>query len=154
MEQVYSAVLAAQKAAIAALVPDTPLSAVYEAAVAVLHEKAPEDVVSKLGKNIGFAMGLELREAKLQIAAGNHVKVQAGQVFNVSVGLSGLENPGSESARDQCVALPISLVFGWLWVLLCGTEGRVPPEMWTRDDVLCVIARRCHPLPAVWQQCS
>jgi nucleosome binding factor SPN SPT16 subunit len=120
MERVYGAVSAAQKAAIMALVPNTPLSAVYEAAVAALRENVPDDVVSTLGKNVGFAMGLELREAKLQIAAGNDVKVLPGMVFNVSVGLSGLENPGAESPKDQCVAAPrcttlLFVVFGGLW---------------------------------------
>jgi Xaa-Pro aminopeptidase len=66
MEKVYSAVLAAEQAAIAALVPGTPLRSVYAAAQAALAGSAPE-LADKLGKNVGFAMHLELRESKLQV---------------------------------------------------------------------------------------
>ena len=105
MEKVYTAVLAAQKAAIAALVADAPLSAAYAAAHDALKATVGDDVLAKLGKSVGFAMGLELREAKLQLtAAAADVALQAGMVFNVSVGLAGLENAAAASSKGKCAA--------------------------------------------------
>lgn len=121
MEQVYGAVLAAQKAAIAALVPGAPLSAAHAAAHAALKAAVGEDVLAKLGKSVGFAMGLELREAKLQLTASADVAVQAGMVFNVSVGLSDLDNAASESSRGKCVSF------------LCShNHSHAPHSTWTR----------------------
>ena len=102
MEETYNAVLAAQKAAIAALVPGAPLSAAFTAATETLRSKLGEDVAAKLGKSVGFAMGLELREAKLQLTGANEVAAQPQMVFNVSVGLSGLENPAADSSKGKC----------------------------------------------------
>jgi Xaa-Pro aminopeptidase len=103
MEELYAAVLAAQKAAIAALLPGKPLSSVYNAAVDTLKTKLQEDVVAKLGKSIGFAMGLELREAKLQLVATNNIRLEPLMIFNVSIGLSGLEIASAESTASKCV---------------------------------------------------
>ena len=71
MEDVYAAVLAAQEAALGALKDGADLAAPYDAAKAALEsaEGLSDDtraaLVSKLGKNVGTAIGLELREPSL-----------------------------------------------------------------------------------------
>jgi nucleosome binding factor SPN SPT16 subunit len=103
MEKLYAAVLAAQEAAIAALLPGKPLSSVYRAAVGALKAQVSDDLAAKLGKSIGFAMGLQLRESKLQLTASSDIQLEPLMIFNVSVGLSGLENAAAESAKSKCV---------------------------------------------------
>ena len=44
----------------------------------------------RLTKTVGFATGLEFRESSLVLNTKNQRTVQAGMVFNVSVGFSGL----------------------------------------------------------------
>lgn len=100
----YTAVLAAQHAAVAALVPGAPLSASHAAAAAVLQEQLPADVAARLGKVVGFATGIELRESKLQLSASNDTVVQAGMLFNVSVGLAGLTRDNAPTPKDRCEA--------------------------------------------------
>jgi Metallopeptidase family M24 len=110
MEKVYAALHKAQQAAIAALHPGARLSAAYDAAKSTLADAGGDDLAAKLGKNVGFATHLELREAKLQLAPGSEAEVKEGMVFNVSVGVAGLENAAAESSKDKCAqpALPRS----------------------------------------------
>lgn len=112
MEKVYAAVLVAQKAAAAVLVPGTKLSAAYDAAATTLREQAPQGLADKLGKNVGFAMHLELQESKLKLSGGCELECRQGMVFNVSVGLADLQNDDAKDPRDKCALL---LMYGLLW---------------------------------------
>ena len=103
MEKVYAAVLAAEQAAIAALVPGAHLRDAYAAALAALTSAAPE-LADKLGKNVGFAMHLELRETKLQLAPSNEAVAREGMVFNVTVGIAKLENEAAATSKDKCAS--------------------------------------------------
>ena len=107
MESIYNAVVAAQAAAIAALKPGQPLSAAHAACVATLKSKGHGNLVGQLSKTVGFGMGLELREGKLQLAAGNDVRVQPGMMFNVSVGLDKLENPDAKKSKDKVYSIQV-----------------------------------------------
>jgi len=104
MEAIYAALLDAQAAVIAALTPGAPLSAAHAAAVAALVARGHADLVPKLTRSVGFGMGLELREGKLQLVPGNEARVAPGMVFNVSVGLDKLDNPGAKRSKDQCAS--------------------------------------------------
>ncbi|GAB0494570.1 hypothetical protein MMPV_005864 [Pyropia vietnamensis] len=87
----YETLLAAQEAVLAALAPGKMLKDAYAAAVAVLAKEGRE-LEAKLGKNVGFGMGVEFRESALLLNARNEHVVRSGMVFNVSVGLSGLKD--------------------------------------------------------------
>jgi nucleosome binding factor SPN SPT16 subunit len=80
MEQVYAAALLAQEAAIAALVDGAELTAPFEAAKAALISADPggagEELAAKLGKSIGTAIGLELREPSLTLGSKSKGAVQ------------------------------------------------------------------------------
>lgn len=107
MEKVYTAVLAAQKAAMAALSPDKPLSAVHGAAVEALQAAGMPELVPKLQKNVGFGIGLELMERRLQLSASNEVHPLVGMVFNVSVGVQDIANKDATEARDKTYAVQV-----------------------------------------------
>lgn len=87
----YETLLAAQEAVLAALTPGKMLKDAYAAAVGVLAKEGRE-LEARLGKNVGFGMGVEFRESALLLNARNEHVVRPGMVFNVSVGLSGLKD--------------------------------------------------------------
>ena len=109
MEDVYAAALAAQEAALKALVDGADLAAPHDAAKAALIAANPngmgEQLAAKLGKTIGTAIGLELRESSMTLgpkSRGAPQKIKAGQCYNVQIALNGLANAdakeGSKSA--------------------------------------------------------
>jgi nucleosome binding factor SPN SPT16 subunit len=74
----------------------------------VLREKAPE-LAERMPKNVGFGMGLEFRESGNVLNAKNTQKVKAGNIFNVCIGIAGLENPAATDSRGQVYALQVGL---------------------------------------------
>ncbi|KAL3843575.1 hypothetical protein ACJIZ3_000978 [Penstemon smallii] len=96
----YEVLLKAQEAAILALKPGTRVSAIYEAAVAVVQREAPE-LVPNLTKSAGTGIGLEFRESGLSLNAKNDRVLKAGMVFNISLGFQNLHaktsNPKSQN---------------------------------------------------------
>ena len=53
-----------------------------------VQAKGQEALVEKLSKNVGTAIGLELRDSVQPLNASNNKLVKAGMTFNVSVGES------------------------------------------------------------------
>jgi hypothetical protein len=110
MEAQYGALLAAHDAAVAALVDGAPCSAPYDAAVAALREKGHPELAERLPKSVGFGMGLEFKESGTALGArGAGTTARAGMVFNVSLGVAGLENDAAGGdARAKTYALQVS----------------------------------------------
>ena len=118
MESVYAAVLAAQEAALGALKDGADLAAPYDAAKAALEsaDGVSEDeraaLVSKLGKNVGTAIGLELREPSLVLgpkSRGAVQKVRAGQCYNVQLAIAGLTNENAkEGSKGRAYAVLVA----------------------------------------------
>lgn len=73
-----------------------------------LHQaKGQGALVERLGKNVGTALGLELRDSSQALSPTNSKPVQAGMTFNVAVG--------------ACWAACWAACLGWLasWPALC-----------------------------------
>lgn len=51
-----------------------------------MQAKGQEAMLGSLSKNVGTAIGLELRDSTQQLSASNSKPVQAGMTFNVAVG--------------------------------------------------------------------
>ena len=51
-----------------------------------LQEKGHADLVEKLPKNLGAAIGIELRDNTQALSATNDKPVKAGMTFNVALG--------------------------------------------------------------------
>lgn len=79
-EAEYNALLAAQEAAVAALVPDAPLSAAMEAAVKTLNDKGQGHLVERLTRSAGSGTGLEFREASHVLNSKNEIVARPGMV--------------------------------------------------------------------------
>ena len=104
MEKHYKLLLEVQQEAINALRSGATLSAAYEAAMNRLKSKAAH-LEKKMTKNVGFATGIEFREGSLQLNGKNESRVRSGMVFNVAVGIEGLEDKAATDKRSQTYAL-------------------------------------------------
>eukprot|EP00854_Cymbomonas_tetramitiformis_P003190 gene3190-4036_t len=123
-EATYKIAVAAQNAAISALVEGAPMSAVMQAAVASLQGSAQPELVQNLTKNCGFLMGLEFKDSTAVLNAKNEKTIRADMVFNVSLGLQGLENPEEKDPKaKQCAFLLADTVL--------VRPGGQPPEILT-----------------------
>jgi len=107
-EEEYAALLAAQEALISGLVDGAVIANVVDKAIKVLKSKGQEHLVEKLTKNLGFGMGLEFRESANVLASKNEGVVRTGMVFNVSLGVQGLELPGAKDAKGATYAIQVA----------------------------------------------
>jgi len=91
VSSMYELLLGMHEACLKAMTPGNPLKAVYGAAVKYLKAEGKEDLVASLPKSLGFAMGLDFRDAMLQLNAKTTVPFRQGMVFCLSVSLAGLK---------------------------------------------------------------
>lgn len=82
----------------------TKLSDVYNAGVDYTKKHKP-DLVDKLTKNFGFAMGIEFRESSLLIGPKTQTIALKTQVYNLNAGLSGLSNNEAKDKEGKTYAL-------------------------------------------------
>ncbi|KAG0531255.1 hypothetical protein BDA96_04G007800 [Sorghum bicolor] len=86
----YETLLKAHEAAVEQVKPGNQMSAVYQAAVAVVKRDAPE-LLHNLTESAGNGIGLEFRESGLDLNANNDGRVKQGMVFNVSLGFHNIQ---------------------------------------------------------------
>jgi nucleosome binding factor SPN SPT16 subunit len=96
VSETYEVLLEVQDACLEAMVPGQPLKAVYKAAVSYLQKNGHDDLVSKLPKTLGFAQGLDFRDATLTLSPKNGVTFKKGMVFCLSIGFQDLELTASD----------------------------------------------------------
>ena len=80
--EVYTVVLEAQEAGIAKIRAGVKLSDVYRTVRQKLAESKFPNLADKLGKNIGFGMGIDFRESALLIGAKNDQIAKKGNVYS------------------------------------------------------------------------
>uniref|UniRef100_A0A3P8TL58 FACT complex subunit n=1 Tax=Amphiprion percula TaxID=161767 RepID=A0A3P8TL58_AMPPE len=68
-------------------------------------KKEKSDLVAKLTKNLGFAMGIEFREGSLVLNAKNQYKLKKGMVLNISLGFADLVNKDAKKDEQKKYAL-------------------------------------------------
>ena len=95
----YNALIRARGAALAALAPGGTTVDVYAAVEAELAATAPE-LLPHLTKNVGHGIGDRFKD-KLTLYGKRAVALKAGQVFNLQIGLMGLDANGG--ATDTAV---------------------------------------------------
>ncbi|KAJ4832785.1 FACT complex subunit spt16 [Turnera subulata] len=108
----YSVLLKAHEAAIGALKPGNSASAVYQSALSVVQNEAPE-LVPNLTKNAGTGIGLEFRESGLILNAKNDRVIKARMVFNVALGFQNLQNEADNpKIRNFSLLLADTVIVG------------------------------------------
>lgn len=123
----YNIALEAHKAAIQALTEGSKAKDAYDAALKVLKEK-DEALASKLTKNIGTAIGLEIRDNTQALTPTNETILKAGMSFNVVLGLNNLidESCGEDSqGSEKSFAILLSDT------VVVSTPEKINPEILT-----------------------
>lgn len=103
-KDIYTFLVDLQEHIIEKLKDGVKLSDVYTDGVtyATEHRKG---LIENLTKTFGFAMGIEFREGSLSIAPKSTAIAKKGMIFNVCVGLSGLENKEGKDTEAKKYAL-------------------------------------------------
>ncbi|XP_051202915.1 FACT complex subunit SPT16 [Lolium perenne] len=96
----YETLLKAQEAALAACKPGNQMCTVYQAAVAVFENNAPE-FLSNLTKSAGTGMGLEFRESGLNLNPKNDRLIKEGMIFNICLGLNNVQAETNNEKTKQ-----------------------------------------------------
>eukprot|EP00548_Thalassiothrix_antarctica_P007330 CAMPEP_0194136608 /NCGR_PEP_ID=MMETSP0152-20130528/6618_1 /TAXON_ID=1049557 /ORGANISM="Thalassiothrix antarctica, Strain L6-D1" /LENGTH=1170 /DNA_ID=CAMNT_0038833343 /DNA_START=378 /DNA_END=3890 /DNA_ORIENTATION=- len=95
----YELLLAMQDECRKAMRPGKPLKTVYKTAQKYLERQKRDDLLDKLPKNLGFAMGLEFRDSNLTLTAKNPTPFKVGMVFTLSCVLQNLELTAPQKLR-------------------------------------------------------
>ncbi|XP_048039478.1 FACT complex subunit SPT16 isoform X2 [Megalobrama amblycephala] len=98
MQDNYNFLLQVEEELLKELKHGVKLCDAYNTVLEFVKKEKP-DLVSKLTKNLGFAMGIEFREGSLVLNAKNQFKLKRGMVFSISLGLADLIN--KEGKKDE-----------------------------------------------------
>jgi len=79
--------------------PGKPLKTVYKTAQKYLEKQNRSELVDKLPKNLGFAMGLEFRDSNLTLNPKNPTTFKVGMVFTLSCVLQNVELTDTQKAK-------------------------------------------------------
>ncbi|XP_074390053.1 FACT complex subunit SPT16 isoform X10 [Zonotrichia albicollis] len=104
MQDHYGFLLTLQEVLLRELRHGARLCDVYGAVMDVVKKQRPE-LLGKITKNLGFAMGIEFREGSLVINSKNQQRLRKGMVFSVNVGLSELPNREAKRPEERSYAL-------------------------------------------------
>jgi len=104
VQDTYNYLLTLEELIMSKLKDGVKLSDVYNAAMDNVKKEKP-DLVDKVTKNFGFAMGIEFREGSLVIGPNCDMKAKKGMVFNVNVGMTDLSNKEAKDSKGKKVAL-------------------------------------------------
>jgi nucleosome binding factor SPN SPT16 subunit len=91
VSETYEILLGMQEACLRAMRPGQLLKAVYKAAVTYLTAQNRSDLIEKLPKNLGFVIGLDLKDNILVLSNKNNAPFRQGMVFSLFVGFQGVE---------------------------------------------------------------
>ncbi|XP_042330482.1 FACT complex subunit SPT16 [Sceloporus undulatus] len=100
----YTFLLQLQEEMLKELRPGVKLCEIYAAVMDMVKKQKPE-LISKITKNLGFAMGIEFREGSLVINSKNQYRLKKGMVFSLNVGFSDLTNKEGKKPEEKTYAL-------------------------------------------------
>lgn len=100
----YKILLAAHEAAIRAAKEGATCKDVYNAALGVIKARKPE-LEKNFPKNIGAAVGIELKDANLTLSGKNGRALKDGMTFSVITSLADLNNEKSQDKKGSTYSL-------------------------------------------------
>jgi len=138
VQDLYTYLVSLEDLIVAKMQAGVKLSSVYSAAMDNVKKERPE-LVEKMNKNFGFAMGIEFREGCLVIGPNCDAKLKKGMVFNVNVGVTGITQKGAKDSKGKTVALfvgdTVEVREGEAGVLLTGSKKKVKNiAIFLKDD--------------------
>merc|ERR1719410_3150984 len=138
VQDLYTYLVSLEELIISKLQAGTKLSSVYNAAMDNVKKEHPE-LVDKINKNFGFAMGIEFREGCLVIGPNCDLKAKKGMVFNVNVGITGVTQKGAKDSKGKSIALfigdTVEVKDGEAGVILTASKKKVKNiAIFLKDD--------------------
>merc|ERR550534_510248 len=138
VQDLYTYLVSLEELIISKLQAGTKLSSVYNAAMDNVKKEHPE-LVDKINKNFGFAMGIEFREGCLVIGPNCDLKAKKGMVFNVNVGITGVTQKGAKDSKGKSIALfigdTVEVKEGESGVILTASKKKVKNiAIFLKDD--------------------
>lgn len=100
----YKILLAAHEAAIRAAKEGATCKDVYNAALGVIKARKP-DLEKSFPKNIGAAVGIELKDANLTLSGKNGRALKDGMTFSIITSLADLTNDKSQDKKGSTYSL-------------------------------------------------
>lgn len=100
----YNFVLNLEEELLKNLIPGKKLNEIYDSGIEYAKKEKP-DLIDRLVKTFGFAIGIEFRESTLMIGPKCTATVKKNMVFNVCVGLAGLTNKEASDKEGKTYAL-------------------------------------------------
>lgn len=100
----YNFLLTIEEEVLKKLQAGTKLSDVYDAGYNLVKKEKP-NLLDKLTKSFGFAMGIEFRESSLLIGPKTTVLAKKGMVFNLNLGFNNLQNKDASDKEGKVYAL-------------------------------------------------
>ncbi|XP_064416469.1 FACT complex subunit SPT16 [Latimeria chalumnae] len=104
MQDNYNFLLQLEEELLKELRHGAKLCEVYNAVMEFAKKEKP-DLMSKVTRNLGFAMGIEFREGSLVLNNKNQYKLKKGMVFSVNLGFSDLDNKEGKKPEEKKYAL-------------------------------------------------
>lgn len=104
MQDNYNFLLQVEEELLKEMKHGVKLSEAYNTVMEFVKKEKP-DLVSKLTKNLGFAMGIEFREGSLVINQKNQFKLKRGMVFSISLGFADMINKEGKKEEQKKYAL-------------------------------------------------
>lgn len=104
VQENYNFVLNLEEELLKKLVPGNKLNEIYEAGLEYAKKEKP-DLVDRLVKTFGFAIGIEFRESSLILGPKCTATAKKNMVFNLCVGLAGLINKDASDKEGKTYAL-------------------------------------------------
>lgn len=89
-------------------VPGAKLSSLYEETKLFLQKSKHPELAAKLGKNIGFGMGIDFRESSLVISPKCDEVIRKGMVFNLNLAFAELKNNEAKEEKGKSYAITIA----------------------------------------------
>uniref|UniRef100_A0A3Q3J6N8 FACT complex subunit n=1 Tax=Monopterus albus TaxID=43700 RepID=A0A3Q3J6N8_MONAL len=104
MQDNYNVLLQVEEELLKELKHGVKICDAYNAVLEYVKKEKP-DLVAKLTKNLGFAMGIEFREGSLVLNAKNQYRLKKGMVFSISLGFADLVNKDAKKEEQKKYAL-------------------------------------------------
>ncbi|CAF0939912.1 unnamed protein product [Rotaria sordida] len=104
MKNTYQFLLDCEEVILRELKHDALLCDVYKKVREKVENERPE-FLNKMTNNLGTALGIEFRESTIAITSKCAVRAKKGMTFQISIGISGLENPDGIDEQSKTYAL-------------------------------------------------
>uniref|UniRef100_A0A3B5A633 FACT complex subunit n=1 Tax=Stegastes partitus TaxID=144197 RepID=A0A3B5A633_9TELE len=104
MQDNYNFLLQVEEELLKELKHSVKICDAYSSVLEYVKKEKP-DLVAKLTKNLGFAMGIEFREGSLVLNAKNQYKLKKGMVLSISLGFADLVNKDAKKEEQKKYAL-------------------------------------------------